>query len=145
MWTSPLHALNDAVGQLGHQARVWLIRNGHTESRQMDRRWQRMERNPGFEIRLTGDAIELRTKVPGLDMRTLKVILYDNHLTLRGGRLCRTQHGGRPPQIRRIAYHHQVALPADADPINIRATYGGKILRIRLHRAMVEPLGHPHS
>jgi HSP20 family protein len=90
----------------------------------------RLVRMPRVQMRDTGDALEVRAEMPGIDGRNLSVLLEEDVLTISGEqREEQEQEGARTE--RWISFYRQIPLPDDIDTEQPQASYRDGVLTVR--------------
>ena len=90
----------------------------------------RFVRMPRVQMRDTGDALELKVEMPGIDGRNASVVIDDDVLTISGEqREEETQDGARAE--RWISFYRQIPLPDDIDTEQAQASYRDGVLTVR--------------
>jgi len=90
---------------------------------------------PALNIWEDGDALELETELPGMELSDLQIyVTGHNQLTLKGER--------KPPVFEKVVHHRQergfgtfvraVTLPVPVDENNIEARFENGVLKLRM-------------
>ena len=96
---------------------------------------------PAVNVATTADAVLIHAFAPGVDVKTLDVSVDKGLLTIAGER--KTALSDAPDAPRRSVYSRErpcgefrrvVALPEDADPGRVQATYRNGVLTIRIEK-----------
>ena len=81
-------------------------------------------------IKFTGDALELKAEMPGIDGRNASVVIEDDVLTISGEqREEETKDDARTE--RWISFYRQIPLPDDIDTEQAQASYRDGVLTVR--------------
>ena len=92
---------------------------------------------PAVNIGSTPEAIEIYAFAPGIDASKLDVSVDKGLLTLAGERRVATPEGAKSRYASERfegAFRRVVALPEDADPERVEASYRDGIVRVRVSR-----------
>jgi len=85
---------------------------------------------PRVQMRDTGDALELKAEMPGIDGRNASVVIDDDVLTISGEqREEETKDDARTE--RWISFYRQIPLPDDIDTEQAQASYRDGVLTVR--------------
>jgi HSP20 family protein len=93
----------------------------------------RFVRMPRVQMRDTGDALELKAEMPGIDGRNASVVIEDDVLTISGEqREEETKDDARTE--RWISFYRQIPLPDDIDTEQPQASYRDGVLTVRFRK-----------
>jgi len=107
--------------------------NALVPSRGSDGQSDRSVRMPRVQMRDTGDALEVRAEMPGIDGNNVSVLLDDDVLTISGEQS--EEEGGDNERTERyISFYRQVPLPDDVDAEQPEASYRDGVLTVRFRK-----------
>ena len=91
---------------------------------------RRLVRVPRVQMRDTGDALEMRAEMPGIDGNNVSVVLDDDVLTISGEQREEQEDDGARME-RYISFYRQIPLPDDIDTEQPEASYRDGVLTVR--------------
>jgi HSP20 family protein len=93
----------------------------------------RLVRMPRVQMRDTGDALEVRAEMPGIDGANVSVVLEDDVLTISGEQ--REEEEGDDARVERyVSFYRQIPLPDDIDTEQPEASYRDGVLTVRFRK-----------
>ena len=90
----------------------------------------RLVRIPRVQMHDTGDALEVKAEMPGIDGRNVSVVVEDDVLTISGEQ-GEEQGGDEERTERYISFYRQLPLPDGIDTEQCQASYRDGVLTIR--------------
>ncbi len=99
--------------------------------------WGATESGPMTNMYDTGEALEIRVEVPGIQKDDLNVKLQGNYLEIRGNRKTETPEGYSAHRLERGAtsFTRSFTLPSEVDAAKVEATLKDGILTLVLGKA----------
>jgi HSP20 family protein len=98
-----------------------------------DSEGSRFARMPRVQMRDTGDALEVKAEMPGIDGSNVSVVLEDDVLTISGEQ--REEEGGDDARTERYrSFYRQIPLPDDIDTEQSEASYRDGVLTVRFRK-----------
>lgn len=99
--------------------------------------WGISESGPRTNMYDTGDALEVRMEVPGVQKDNLSIKLQGNYLEIRGERKADYPEGYTSHRVERGAssFTRSFTLPAEVDPVKVEATLKDGILTLVLGKS----------
>ena len=91
---------------------------------------QQFVRMPRVQMRDTGDALELRAEMPGIEAGNVSVRLEDDVLTISGEQREEEEGDGARTE-RYVSFYRQIPLPDDIDTERAEASYRDGVLTVR--------------
>ena len=104
--------------------------NALVPSRTSDGDGREAVRMPRVQMRDTGDSLELRAEMPGIDGRNVSVLVEDDVLTISGEQRQEEESGDRRTE-RYVCFYRQIPLPDDIDTERVQASYRDGVLTVR--------------
>jgi len=90
----------------------------------------RSVRMPRVQMRDTGDALEVKAEMPGIDGRNVSVVLEDDVLTISGEQREEEERDGARTE-RYVSFYRQIPLPDGIDTEQPQASYRNGVLVVR--------------
>ena len=90
----------------------------------------RPARMPRVQMRDTGEALEVRAEMPGIDGRNVSVLLEDDVLTISGEQR-EEEERDQARMERYVSFYRQIPLPDDIDTEQPQASYRDGVLTVR--------------
>jgi HSP20 family protein len=87
-------------------------------------------RMPRVQMRDTGEALEVRAEMPGIDDRNVSVLLEDDVLTISGEQR-EEEERDQARMERYVSFYRQIPLPDDIDTEQPQASYRDGVLTVR--------------
>lgn len=99
--------------------------------------WGALESGPRTNMYDTGEALEIRMEVPGIQKEGLSVKLQGNYLEVRGNRKAESQEGYSSHRVERGAtsFTRSFTLPSEVDATKVEANLKNGILTLVLGKA----------
>lgn len=99
--------------------------------------WGVTESGPRTNMYDTGEALEVRVEVPGVQREDLNIKLQGNYLEIRGNRKAETPEGYSTHRVERGAtsFTRSFTLPSEVDAAKVEATLKDGILTLVLGKA----------
>ena len=99
--------------------------------------WGALESGPRTNMYDTGEALEIRVEVPGIQKEDLSIKLQGNYLEIKGNRKAESQEGYSTHRVERAAtsFTRSFTLPSEVDAGKVEATLKDGILTLVLSKA----------